>query len=263
MYLAGQKTGRPPRAPRCTRLDEGGYVLAVLLIGMAVAAIWMSALLPAWRQQAMREKEAELIFRGEQYERAIALYMVKNEMRRPPNIDILLSQHYLREKYLDPITGKEFFYMGAPGIQNLVQTPTGGRGLFTPPSGGQTAAPPPAGTGVYGVRSTSTDTSIRIYRGQQQYNLWEFRFENALSRGVGGRGRGAGTGVGPGAGQGGRPGGGGLPGVGTPGSGAGRDGRAGGRGIGSGGGRGGGELPPIGGRGPTGGPPPTSRGAGS
>ena len=56
-----------------TRRDRG-FAMVALLIGMSVAAIWMTAALPAWRQQAQRQKEEDLIFRGEQYARAIVLY---------------------------------------------------------------------------------------------------------------------------------------------------------------------------------------------
>ena len=52
---------------------ERGYAMAVLLVGLSVAAILMSAAMPAWRQMMRREKEAELVFRGEQYARAIGL----------------------------------------------------------------------------------------------------------------------------------------------------------------------------------------------
>src|SRR5947207_8257616 len=87
--------------------EYGGYILAVLLIGMAIAAVWLTASLPGWRQQAQRQKEADLIFRGEQYARAIALFYVKNNTF-PPDIDTLVSQHFLRKKWKDPITNDDF-----------------------------------------------------------------------------------------------------------------------------------------------------------
>lgn len=124
--------------------------MVVLLVAMAVTAVWMGAALPAWRQQVIREREAELIFRGEQYARAIYLYRQKNGGQvSPPNIDILVSQKYLRRKYLDPMTGKDFL-------------PLGGAGAI-----GGTA-------GVTGVRSTSNDASIVIYRNQQVYSQFPF-----------------------------------------------------------------------------------------
>src|SRR6187402_1886025 len=91
---------------------ERGFLMVALLIGMAVAAVYLSAALPAWRQQAQREKEEELIFRGKQYARAIMLYQDKNRMANPPDIDILVSQHFLRKKWKDPVTGEDFVPLG-------------------------------------------------------------------------------------------------------------------------------------------------------
>ena len=48
--------------------------MAALLVSLAVMSVLMTAALPAWRHQAKREKEAELVFRGEQYVRAIRLW---------------------------------------------------------------------------------------------------------------------------------------------------------------------------------------------
>ncbi|HET9370091.1 MAG TPA: hypothetical protein VFO19_07575 [Vicinamibacterales bacterium] len=190
--------------------DEGGYILAVILVGVAISVIWMSALLPAWRQQAMREREAELIYRGEQWARAIALYAAKNNGTLPQNIDVLLSQKYLRKKYLDPITGEEFIYLGAvlPGqissSQSSISNPVS---AGTRPGQSQAAQGPVSNQpGIYGVQSRSMATSIKVYQGQQQYNLWPFTYQLALARGVGGgRGRQQGPGGrgGPGAGRGG------------------------------------------------------------
>ena len=75
--------------------------MAALLVAMAIMAIGMMALLPAWRQQVQREKEAELAFRGEQYARAIYLFRTKNGNQPPPNIDVLVQGRFLRKKYLD------------------------------------------------------------------------------------------------------------------------------------------------------------------
>jgi type II secretory pathway pseudopilin PulG len=185
-------------------LDDGGYIMVVLLIGMAVSAVWMSAMLPSWRQQVTREREADLIFRGEQYARAIALYWRKNGQQLPPSIDVLVSQRYLRRKYLDPITNKEFLPVGGIGSPSGLQ----GVGPQPPPGGrGQAATPVPQGPiarggGISGVRSTSTATSIMVYRGQQSYSQFPFDYMLALQRmGAGlpqqqgatppGRGRGA------------------------------------------------------------------------
>jgi len=82
--------------------------MAALLVGMTIMAIFMSMALPAWRTAAQREKEAELIFRGQQYARAIVLFQRKYANTFPPNVQILLDGHFLRKKYKDPITDGDF-----------------------------------------------------------------------------------------------------------------------------------------------------------
>jgi type II secretory pathway pseudopilin PulG len=179
MFLAGQGARRQP-SPSVQKLDDGGYIMVALLIGIAVSAVWMGAMLPAWRHQAVRQKEAELVFRGEEYARAIALYWRKNNQTLPPNFDVLVSQRYLRKKYLDPITGKEFLAVGGIGAGSTSPT-VGGRALG--------AAVGPVGqpqlgarAGISGVRSTSTATSIVVYRGQTSYSQFPFDYIVALQR---------------------------------------------------------------------------------
>src|SRR6478735_6262840 len=108
---------------------ESGFLMVALLVGMAVAAVYMTVALPAWRQQAQREKEEELIFRGRQYARAILLYQEKNRNVNPPDIDVLVSQHFLRKKWKDPVTGEDFVPLGVgvatPGSASQSGTTSG------------------------------------------------------------------------------------------------------------------------------------------
>ena len=165
---------------RRRRDGERGFVMAALLVGMAVTAVWMSAMLPTWRQQAQRQREADLIFRGEQYARAIALFALRNNGALPTSIDDLVSQRYLRKKWKDPVTGKDFMLLGSGAVSSPGSSP--GRGGTQPggtpspaqASGGATAV------GIRGVYSESTATSIKVYRGFQQYNQWIFDYQAAL-----------------------------------------------------------------------------------
>jgi len=212
--------------------------MAALLVSLAVMLVLMSVALPVWRHSAQREKEAELVFRGEQYARAVALYRVKNGNNFPPSIDVLVQGKFLRKKYLDPVTQKDFDIIVA-GAQNTPgASPAGGPtppGRGTAPAGrGSTPvtpsiAPPVSATqqlapaGIMGVHSKSQETSIKIYKGQNRYDLWTFVF-TAVNRPGGNTpggegatvpgGRGATNPGGPGGrGQGGRgPGGRGEPG---------------------------------------------------
>src|SRR5262245_23174359 len=91
------------------RQGQHGYAMAALLVGLSVLAILLTAAMPTWRQLVRRDKEAELIFRGEQYARAIGLFQKKaGPGVLPSDLDVLIDQKYLRKKYKDPITGEDF-----------------------------------------------------------------------------------------------------------------------------------------------------------
>jgi type II secretory pathway pseudopilin PulG len=164
------------------RTDERGFAMVALLIAMAIAAIWATAALPKWRTQVQRGREEDLIFRGEQYARAIVLYQDKNRNLPPPSIDVLISQHYLRKKWKDPVTNDEFALVGIGLVSQTSTSPTSPAGVAGGSANqgraGGGAAPINTGgnqsPGITGVRSKSTATSIKIYQQQQQYNLWQF-----------------------------------------------------------------------------------------
>src|SRR6187399_598272 len=86
---------------------EGGYAMAALLVSLAIMAVALTVAMPVWKQMTQREKEAELVFRGAQYTRAITLFQRKNGQTLPPNIDVLVEQRFLRKKFKDPITGDD------------------------------------------------------------------------------------------------------------------------------------------------------------
>jgi type II secretory pathway pseudopilin PulG len=198
---------------------EDGYAMAALLVMLSIMAILMTAAMPVWRQQAQREKEEELVWRGQQYVRAIRLYQAKNQAF-PPSIDMLVDGRFIRKKYKDPITDDDFAALGAasaPGVgsgagsgqaglpagvqQELTKSAQRGQqgGSFPGQSGqpgtafpGQPGQPggafpgaPPVG-GVIGVASKSKAESIRAYQGRTHYNEWAFVFVNTMPGGRGG-----------------------------------------------------------------------------
>lgn len=164
--------------------------MAALLVGMAVAAVLMTAVLPTWRQMIRRDKEAELIFRGEQYVRAIALFQKRSGPGvLPPDLDTLVNGRFLRKKFKDPITGQDFDLLSpaqqagtsgarTPGQASGGQAPQG-RGA-QPGTTGAVISTQPGGRGatggIIGVASKSKDTSIRLYNGRTKYNEWQFIF---------------------------------------------------------------------------------------
>jgi len=71
---------------------QRGYAMAALLVSLGVMMVLMSVAMPVWRTQAQREKEAELVFRGEQIARGINLYMRKmGGANYPPTLDVLVQ----------------------------------------------------------------------------------------------------------------------------------------------------------------------------
>ncbi len=169
--------------------------MVVLLIVMGIGAVWMAASLPAWKQQATREKEAELVFRGRQYVRALSLWERKNGPgTRPASIDMMVDNKVLRRKYKDPITGEDFvpLYQGAaanPGQPGGTPNPPGQQGRAG--GGGQAGSQGSTfGGQIYGVQSKSTASSIMLLNGKSRYNEWEFFYVGGRAGGPQGPGRG-------------------------------------------------------------------------
>jgi hypothetical protein len=84
----------------------------------------LSTAMPVYQTVVRREREAELIFRGEQYARAIALFQRKYLNALPPDVDVLVKERFLRKKYKDPITRGDFQYLGpsSPELAKAMST---------------------------------------------------------------------------------------------------------------------------------------------
>src|SRR5918992_3446705 len=67
-------TPRPRARLAAERRSEAGYTLVALLALMSVLALFAMAVAPSAQQQALREREKEAIFRGEQVADAIRNY---------------------------------------------------------------------------------------------------------------------------------------------------------------------------------------------
>jgi type II secretory pathway pseudopilin PulG len=178
--------------------------MAALLIGLSIMAVLMSAALPVWAHFTKREKEEELIWRGQQYARAIGLFQRKYANTFPPSVDLLVEQKFLRKKYKDPITNDDFQVIPAgaaampigPGGQQPVPPgaqPPGSSGSFFTPTGPQpgVCGPAPGGPagaavgpsiGIQGVTSKSKDASIKIFNGRTRYNEWMFVYLASAQR---------------------------------------------------------------------------------
>lgn len=73
------------RARVTFRRSEAGYTLVAMLALMTVLALFAMAVAPSIQQQAVREREQEAIFRGEQVADAIKAYYLSRASNRPAN----------------------------------------------------------------------------------------------------------------------------------------------------------------------------------
>ncbi|MEK6536428.1 MAG: type II secretion system protein [Actinomycetota bacterium] len=98
------------------------------MFAVAIAGAVLAATGIVWSRANQREKETELLFIGNQFRQAIALYYQRApgaSKRYPPKIENLIkderyltTQRYLRKVYIDPMTGKAQW--------GLVMAPEGG-----------------------------------------------------------------------------------------------------------------------------------------
>lgn len=105
------------------------FIVAVLTTGLALVG-------DVWDTAAKREKEAELLFIGNEYRNAIGRYYEATPggvKRYPPALEDLLkdprqpsTQRYLRKPYADPFGGKEWGVLRAPdgGIAGIYSLST-------------------------------------------------------------------------------------------------------------------------------------------
>ena len=109
------------RPIRKSRRPETGYILITLILFVAVLAIAMTVTAPAILFQLKRDREEELIHRGTQYTRAIQHYYKKFNSY-PNTLENLESSNqlrFLRRRYKDPITGKDFKLLHMQDVQGL------------------------------------------------------------------------------------------------------------------------------------------------
>lgn len=157
---------------------QSGFTLLTLLVAMSVMLILMTAAFEMWSSVMRREREEELIFRGEQIVQSIRLYRKKFPGAFPPSLKMLHEQKFLRRLYKDPMSEK--------GEWNLVLLAPGAEKSFVivpdtehKASGGQPLR-------IVGVASQSKEKSARIYKeGADTYDKWLFTVMDGEGRDTG------------------------------------------------------------------------------
>lgn len=139
------------------------FVVAILAAGLALAG-------QVWETVAKREKEAELLFVGNQYRQAITRYYEGTPggvKRYPPTLEDLLkdarqpsTQRYLRKLFADPFGGREW---------GLVKGPDGGvAGVYS------LSQEKPLKTGNFKLRDAGFEKA-------QTYADWKFVYSPAAA----------------------------------------------------------------------------------
>jgi len=98
---------------------QRGYVLLTLMLFVAFLGIAAMAIAPTVAFQAQRDREEEMIHRGVQYSRAVRRYY-KKFGRYPARLEELENTNnmrFLRKRYKDPISGKDFKLLHVGEVQ--------------------------------------------------------------------------------------------------------------------------------------------------
>jgi type II secretory pathway pseudopilin PulG len=108
-----------------TRRRQAGFTYVTVLLVVAILGLGLSATGQLSRTVALREREAELLYVGDQYRRAIARYYANGPSQYPRQLEDLLKdprkpgiERYLRRLYDDPVTGSAKW--------GIVKAPDGG-----------------------------------------------------------------------------------------------------------------------------------------
>lgn len=90
---------------------ESGFVYLWALFSVVLAGIVMAGTVQVWQIKSQRAKEAELLFIGEEFRRAIMSYYNSGTKQYPDSLEDLLKderspniKRHLRKIYVDPIT---------------------------------------------------------------------------------------------------------------------------------------------------------------
>lgn len=188
---------------------QKGYTLLILLFAVSIISIGLIVAVPIMQTQSQREKEEELIFRGNQYVEAIRLYQLKKPGTFPSTLEELVEEKCLRRLYRDPMTSHGEWNIILPYQRGATTQPRQPRrssqNPFERSSQRQTGRTPQEGSSragqvargsaasiqkiyivpfsaltsvdnpqIIGVVSSSDKTSFKIYMDSESYDKWLF-----------------------------------------------------------------------------------------
>ena len=165
------KLYQPGTRTDASRQSEEGFILLAVLFLVVLVLIGLAVAAPKIAKSIQRDKEIELVHRGEEYKRAIKLYY-KKFGAYPSSIDQLLNTNdikFLRKRYTDPITGKDdwrLIYYGQAKVPPM--------GLFGQPlapiAGPTTGGPLGGPIGAPAGQSQQQTGTVTVDQPSDQYN---------------------------------------------------------------------------------------------
>lgn len=155
--------------------------MVAIVLGMMILAIVIMGVAPAVATVMKREREKELLFRGKQYARAIALFQ-KRYGRFPTQLKELYENRprTIRKLWKEPICNCPDWHVIYQNSPDALNPQMSGSGL---PGGSVKPTPTPGvfGTGqtksvgpIVGVRSSVHEEALAEWRGQKYYDEWRF-----------------------------------------------------------------------------------------
>jgi len=176
---------------------EEGYLLVAVVVMVFLVLLVLSVAAPKVALELRREREEEAVHRANQYVRAIRLFYLKNGNRYPGSLEQLEKTNnirFLRQKYVDPMTGKADWRLIHLGEAKTTVKGFFGQPLAGLPTGGLGSASgmaSPGGTGAAAGGLSSGGASGSAFGGSG----------SGAGSAFGGSSAGAGSAFGGGAGQ--------------------------------------------------------------
>lgn len=165
------------RTPHSALRTAKGFTYLALLAAIVIIGISLGAAGKYWSNVILRDKEEELIFRGDQYRQAIEKYYlaIPGKLEYPQNIEDLLNDNrtpagkrHLRQLYKDPISGEDFVAVRHLLTQRII-------GVHSP-SDKQTLKQSgfPVPYNALPLAQAGFPADYNYFDGKKQYSAWVF-----------------------------------------------------------------------------------------
>ncbi|OGU54204.1 MAG: hypothetical protein A2199_01380 [Hydrogenophilales bacterium RIFOXYA1_FULL_63_33] len=153
---------------------QSGFTYLFVLMLIALIGMGLAAAGTLWHTESQREREADLLFIGDQYRQAIRSYYELDpaQPRLPQSLDDLLEDNrrpnvvrHLRRAYRDPLTGGEIALIREPDTKGIV-------GVYSPAPGRP-------------FKIAGFSAKDEAFKGAKSYAKWRFVFSPSSAVAVG------------------------------------------------------------------------------